>query len=306
MAQQQAFAGAQQPPGGVATAKGETTEIELSRAQQSIARRASESKATIPHLVLETEIDMHECAALRERLAPGSPARREDPPTSAAPARREDPPTSAAPARREDPPTSAAPAGSEPTPATPGPEPTPTYEDMIVKACALALREHPRANSSYRDGRLQVHARVNVGLALWPEPDSPDGAAGVAPPVTPTLFDADLKSVAEIARETRVLAERARVDAIAPPELSGATFTIASLGAFPVKGYTAIINPPQVAILAVGTVELRPVAHAGAIVARHTITATLACDGRALNGADAAGLLARIRALLEQPQTLRA
>jgi pyruvate dehydrogenase E2 component (dihydrolipoamide acetyltransferase) len=282
MAQQQAFAGAQQPTGGVTTAKGETTEIELSRAQQSIARRAAESKATIPHLVLETEIDMQQCAALRERLAPGSPARGEDPPSSAAPA------------------------GGEPTPATTGPEATPTYEDMIVKACAVALREHPGANSSYRDGRLQVHARVNVGLALWAEPESPNGAAGGGTPVTPTLFDADLKSVEEIARETRLLAERARVDAIAPPELSGATFTIASLGAFPVKGFTAIINPPQVAILAVGAVELRPVAHGGAIVARHTITATLACDGRALTGADAAGLLARIRALLEQPQTLTA
>ncbi|HTZ64915.1 MAG TPA: 2-oxo acid dehydrogenase subunit E2 [Solirubrobacteraceae bacterium] len=255
MAQQQALAGAQQSPGDVARAKGDTTEIELSRAEQAVARRTAESKATIPHLVLEAEIDMHECAALHERLAAGSPA------VGAA---------------------------------------IPSYEDMIVKACALALREHPRANSSYRDGRLQLHGRVNVGAALWVGAGSPSSAE----PVTPTLFDADLKSLEQIARETRALAERARADALAPPELSGATFTVASLGAFPVKGFTAIINPPQVAILAVGAVESRPIAHDGTVLARHAMTATLACDGRALNGAEAAELLARIKQLLQEPAAI--
>jgi pyruvate dehydrogenase E2 component (dihydrolipoamide acetyltransferase) len=286
MAQQQAFAGAEQPPGDVARAKGDTTEIELSRAQQAIARRTAESRATIPDLVVEAEIDMHECAALRERLAAGSPA------VGAA---------------------------------------IPSHEDMIVKACALALREHPRANSSYRDGRLQLHGRVNLGLALWIGADSRDGTrrdgiagtpvtegttateettatratpATAVVSVTPTLFDADLKSLEQIARETRALAERARADALAPPELSGATFTVASLGAFPVKGFTAIINPPQVAILAVGAVESRPIAHDGTVLARRAMTATLACDGRALNGAEAAELLARIKQLLEEPVAL--
>ncbi len=255
MAQRQAFAGARQPPSDVATAKGDTTEIELSRAQQATARRTAESKATIPHLVLEAEIDMHECAALREHLAAGSPA-----------------------------------VG----------EAVPTYQDMIVKACALALREQPRANSSYRDGRLQLHGRVNVGVTLWVGAGSPSSAE----PVTPTLFDADLKPLEQIARETRALAERARADAIAPPELSGATFTVTSLGVFPVKGFTAIINPPQVAILAVGAVELRPAVRDDAILARKALTATLACDGRVLNGAEAAELLAQIKRLLEKPAAL--
>src|SRR6202011_666309 len=107
----------------VASAKGQTTEVELSRTQQVIARRMAESKATIPHFTLELDVDMEDCVALRselKRIAPQGEA-------------------------------------------------VPTYNDMVVKACALALRAHPRANSSYRDGRLQVHSRVNVGVAVATE-----------------------------------------------------------------------------------------------------------------------------------------
>ena len=277
MARERALAGTHEGPDGVATAKGQATEIELSRAQQAVARRVAESKATIPHLALECDIDMQECAALRARLTPGSPLADDRRPTS-------EPSDGALVSNAH--------------------ETAPSYDDMLIKACGLALREHPRANSSYRDGRLQLHSRVNVGWTLWVEPDDAGAAAGDGAPITPTVFDADLKSLEEIARETRALAERARAAAIAPPELSGATFTIVSLGAFPVTSFTAIINPPQVAILAVSAVELRPVAHAGAIVARYTMTATLACDGRALTGADAAAFLARVRQLLQEPAAL--
>ncbi len=237
---------------GVATAKGETTEVELSRTQQTIARRMAESKATIPHFALQTDIDMEECVALRSEL------------------------------KRL------------------GQSDAPTYNDMVVKACALALREHPRANSSYRDGRLQLHARVNVGVAVAADSEGPSGGALIVP----TVFDADQKSLGEIARETRALAARVRDGSITPPELGGGTFTVSNLGMFGVSSFTAIINPPQAAILSVGSAGPRPVARDGEIVARQEMTVTLACDHRILYGADAARFLARIHELLEQPASL--
>ena len=103
-----------------------------------------------------------------------------------------------------------------------------TYNDMVVKACALALREHPRANGSYRDGRFELHSRVNVGVAVAVDSDDPTAGALVVP----TVFDADTKSLGEIARETRALAERVRDGTITPPELGGGTFTVSNLGMF--------------------------------------------------------------------------
>ena len=179
----------------------------------------------------------------------------------------------------------------------------PTYNDMVVKASALALREHPRANAGYRDGAFELHARVNVGVAVASE----DAL------VVPTVFDADTKSLGEIARETRALAGRVREATITPPELGGGTFTVSNLGMFGVSRFTAIINPPQAAILSVGALEPRAVVRGGGpddddggggIVARHTMTITLACDHRILYGADAARFLARIRKLLEAPASL--
>jgi pyruvate dehydrogenase E2 component (dihydrolipoamide acetyltransferase) len=176
----------------------------------------------------------------------------------------------------------------------------PTYNDMIVKACALALREHPRANGSYRDGRFELHARVNVGVAVAVASEEPTGGALVVP----TVFDADTKALGEIARETRALVERARDATITPPELSGGTFTVSNLGMYGIASFTAIVNPPQTAILAVGTVEPRAVVRDGQILPRHTMSLTLACDHRILYGADAALFLARIRELLEEPAAL--
>jgi pyruvate dehydrogenase E2 component (dihydrolipoamide acetyltransferase) len=163
-----------------------------------------------------------------------------------------------------------------------------TYNDMLVKASALALREHPHANGSYRDGRVQLHSRVNVGVAVAAE-----GAL-----VVPTVFDADEKSLGEIARETRALAERVRAATITPPELGGATFTVSNLGMYGMRSFTAIINPPQACILSVGALEPRAVVHDGELVARETMTLTLTCDHRILYGAEAAQFLTRIRELL--------
>ena len=171
----------------------------------------------------------------------------------------------------------------------------PSYNDMVVKACALALREFPRANGSYRDARFELFGRVNVGIAV----------AATDALVVPTVFDADRKSLLEIARDTRTLAERVRAGTITPPELSGGTFTVSNLGMYGVTDFTAVINPPQAAILAVGALARRAVAgEDGELVARHTMNVTLACDHRILYGAEAAEFLARIRALLERPLAL--
>jgi pyruvate dehydrogenase E2 component (dihydrolipoamide acetyltransferase) len=257
--------GAEPPPAtsveGVAAAKGKASVQELSRTQRTIARRMAESKATIPDFILNVDVDMEECVVLRTQLKE---------------------------------------LGGSGIAAHPPAHPAPTYNDMVVKACALALREFPRANASYRDGHFELHARVNVGVAV-----ATDDAL-----VVPTVFDADTKSLGEIARETRALAERVRAATITPPELGGGTFTVSNLGMFGVRSFTAIINPPQAAILSVGALEPRPVVlgggpdGSGKIVARHTMSITLACDHRILYGADAANFLARIRELLEQPASL--
>jgi pyruvate dehydrogenase E2 component (dihydrolipoamide acetyltransferase) len=244
---------------GVATAKGKMTTVELTRTQQTIARRMAESKATIPNFTLQIDVDMEECVQLRAQLKQISQHERE--PDS--------------PGAREQ-------------------LKAPTYNDMVVKACALALREHPTANGSYRDGKLQLHSRVNVGVAVAAENAL----------VVPTVFDADEKSLGEIARETHTLAERVRSGAITPPELGGGTFTVSNLGMYGVKSFTAIINPPQAGILSVGVLAPRVVVHGGELATRHTMTLTLACDHRILYGAEAAQFLARVRELLEAPTAL--
>jgi pyruvate dehydrogenase E2 component (dihydrolipoamide acetyltransferase) len=230
----------------VATAKGQTTTQELSRMQQTIARRMAESKATIPDFTLQSDVDMEACVALRTELKRISS------------------------------------------------QDAPTYNDMVVKAAALALREYPRANGSYKDGTLQLHSRVNVGVAV----------AAQDALVVPTVFDADEKSLGEIAREARALAGRVRDGTVTPPELGGGTFTVSNLGMYGIKSFAAIINPPQAAILSVGSVEARAVVREEQLVARHTMTLSLVCDHRILYGADAAEFLARIRELLQTPASL--
>ncbi len=175
-----------------------------------------------------------------------------------------------------------------------GDRPVPSYNDIVVKACALALREHPRANGSWRDGRFELYSRVNVGVAV----------AGTGVLVVPTVFDADQRPLAEIAAETRRLAQRVRDGQISPPELAGATFTVSNLGMFGVRTFSAVINPPQAAILAVGAVAPRPMVRDGVVVAGQAMDVTLACDHRILYGADAAGFLGRVRELLEEPLAL--
>jgi pyruvate dehydrogenase E2 component (dihydrolipoamide acetyltransferase) len=170
----------------------------------------------------------------------------------------------------------------------------PSFNDMVVKACALALREHPRANGAYRDGRFELYSRVNVGVAV----------AAQDALIVPTLFDADRKGLRQIASEARALAGKVREGQIIPPELSGATFTVSNLGMYGIDGFSAVINPPQAAILAVGAIAERPVVRDGEIATAHLMQVDLACDHRILYGAPAAEFLARVRALLEEPLSL--
>jgi pyruvate dehydrogenase E2 component (dihydrolipoamide acetyltransferase) len=172
-----------------------------------------------------------------------------------------------------------------------GGDDAPSVDDMVVKAAALALRDVPRGNAAYRDARFELYSRVNVGVAM--------PAQGAL--VVPTLFDADAKSLGEIARETRRLAERVRSGVITSPELRGGTFTVASLGAYGVVEFAPILIAPQAANLAVGAVRRLPRVVGDAVVPRHVLELTLVCDHRILYGAEAGELLARIRARLEEP-----
>jgi pyruvate dehydrogenase E2 component (dihydrolipoamide acetyltransferase) len=170
-------------------------------------------------------------------------------------------------------------------------EVVPSFNDMVVKACAVALREFPRANGAYRDGRWELYSRINVGIAV----------AAREALVVPTIFDADRKGLRQIATEARALAQRVREGTVTPPELSGGTFAVSNLGMYGISNFSAVINPPQAAILAVGEITETPVVRSGEVTTAHLMGMTLACDHRILYGADGAEFLGRVRALLEEP-----
>jgi pyruvate dehydrogenase E2 component (dihydrolipoamide acetyltransferase) len=170
----------------------------------------------------------------------------------------------------------------------------PSFNDLIVRAAALALRDHPLANAFYRDDHFELHSRINVGIAV-----AADRAL-----VVPTIFDADQKSLGTIATESRRLAERVRGGQISPAELAGATFTVSNLGMYGMTAISPVINPPQAAILGVGAMREVLARVDAEIVDRHLATLTLSCDHRILYGADAAQFLSTIRDLLQRPLRL--
>jgi pyruvate dehydrogenase E2 component (dihydrolipoamide acetyltransferase) len=236
------------PPGGSETAKGEATVQHLSRLQQVVARRMSESKATAPHFYLTAEVDMGAAVAARARIAQISEQG----------------------------------------------DPIPSFNDIVVKAAAIALRRFPRANGAYRDGRFERYSRVNIGVAVAAE----DAL------VVPTVFDADRKGLRELAADTRRLAAAVRDGSVTPPELSGATFTVSNLGMFGIREFGAILNSPQAGILAVGEIADRPAVRDGEVVAAKLMQLTLSCDHRILYGAEGARFLALVKGLLEEPLSL--
>jgi pyruvate dehydrogenase E2 component (dihydrolipoamide acetyltransferase) len=173
--------------------------------------------------------------------------------------------------------------------------PLPSFNDLVIKACALALRAHPNVNAAYVDGHFERYSRVNIGVAV----------AGEGTLVVPTVFDADRKSLVEIAAQTRLLATQVRDGTIAPADLAGATFTVSNLGMLGVARFTAVINPPQAAILAVGAATARAaVGDDGSISARRVLEMTISADHRIVYGAEAAEFLAAVRKRLERPAQL--
>ena len=174
-------------------------------------------------------------------------------------------------------------------------EDAPSVNDFVVKAVAATLREFPRFNASYVDGRVELYSRVNVGIAV-----ASDDAL-----LVPVVRDADRKSLAELTGETRALADGARRRTLRPEDFHDGTFTVSNLGMFGVRAFTAIIDPPQVAILAVGGARRAPVEEGPDRVAfRDLLTVTLSCDHRVVYGADGARFLSRLRELLERPLAL--
>jgi pyruvate dehydrogenase E2 component (dihydrolipoamide acetyltransferase) len=176
-----------------------------------------------------------------------------------------------------------------------GGDATPSLNDFVVKAVATALGEFPRFNASWVGDTIECYSRINVGVAV-----ATDDAL-----LVPVVPDADAKSLAEIAAETRRLADTARRRALRPEELQNGTFTVSNLGMFGVRSFTAIVDPPQTAILAVGAVRRAPAEDVtGSVVFRDVMTLTLSCDHRVVYGADGARFLSRLRELLERPLVL--
>jgi pyruvate dehydrogenase E2 component (dihydrolipoyllysine-residue acetyltransferase) len=174
-------------------------------------------------------------------------------------------------------------------------EDAPSVNDFVVKAAAAALREFPRFNASYVGDRVELYSRVNVGIAVATE----DAL------LVPVVRDADRKSLSELAEETRRLAEAARGRTLRPEDFHDGTFTVSNLGMFGVASFTAIIDPPQVAILAVGGARRAPIEETrDRVVFRDLMTVTLSCDHRVVYGADGARFLSRLRELLERPLAL--
>jgi pyruvate dehydrogenase E2 component (dihydrolipoamide acetyltransferase) len=166
-----------------------------------------------------------------------------------------------------------------------------SYNDLIVKAVAVALARMPEVNVSFDGEQLLFKSHINVGFAVAME-------SGL---IVPVIRDADKRGVLDIAQESRRLAEAARTGKLKPEEFSGGTFTVSNLGMFDVEEFTAVINPPESAILAVGAIVPTPVVREGQVVARDIMKVTLSVDHRALDGAIAARYLQELRRLLEQP-----
>ncbi len=228
----------------------------LSPMRKTIARRLTESKSTVPHFYLTIDVDAAELVTLREQInaelaSQGAGASKDG--------------------------------AAQPTKVS--------MNDLLVKACAVALVSVPECNASFSPEAILVHKRVDISVAVA----IPDGL------VTPVVRHADQKSVVAIAREVRDLAARARARKLKPEEMTDGTFSISNLGMFGIDEFSAVINPPEGAILAVGQVRDVPVVHEGTVVAGKRLAMTLSCDHRVVDGAIGAAFLAELRRLIEHP-----
>jgi pyruvate dehydrogenase E2 component (dihydrolipoamide acetyltransferase) len=166
-----------------------------------------------------------------------------------------------------------------------------SVNDLLVKACAVALRTHPEINVSWGGDKLLRHRRVHIGIAVAVE-------GGL---IVPVVRDADQKTVSQISREAKELIGRARAGKLRPEEFTGGTFTISNLGMFGIDQFTAVINPPEAAILAVGATTPEAVLLDGQLATRQRMKLTMSIDHRAVDGATGAQFLADLKAILEEP-----
>ena len=169
-----------------------------------------------------------------------------------------------------------------------------SYNDLLIRICAHALREHPRANSSLEGDAIRLHDVVNVGLAIEAGGDL----------VVANVKQADRKSLVEIASDLRGVVDRARANSLDLDDITGGTFTISNLGVYGIDAFTPVLNPPESAILGVGALREKAVARDGQVTAELSMTLSLTFDHRIIDGAPAARFLARIRELIEQPYLL--
>ena len=171
-----------------------------------------------------------------------------------------------------------------------------SFNDMVIKACAMALKKHPKVNSQWKDEATLINHHVNIGVAVAVE----DGL------VVPVLNFTDQMSLSQIGTSVKDLATRARNKKLQPAEMEGSTFTVSNLGMFGISEFTSIINQPNAAILSVGAIIEKPVVKNGQIVVGNTMTVTLACDHRTVDGATGAQFLQTLRQFLENPVTMLA
>jgi pyruvate dehydrogenase E2 component (dihydrolipoamide acetyltransferase) len=224
--------------------------VDASPMLRAVARRMSESKATVPHFYLDAEIDMGRALELREELNEALADEGEKI----------------------------------------------SVNDLVVRAAALALVENPKFHRSWHDGKLVLHKSAHVGIAVAVD----DGL------IVPVLRSVEQKSVREIARESSDLVERARAGKLKQPEIEGGTFSVSNLGMFGIPSFSAVVNPPEPGILAVGAAVKRAVVIDDAVRIRPVMVVTLSVDHRATSGAEGARLLGSIQRLLEQPVLLLA
>jgi pyruvate dehydrogenase E2 component (dihydrolipoamide acetyltransferase) len=171
-----------------------------------------------------------------------------------------------------------------------------SFNDMVIKACAMALKKHPKVNSQWREDSILINYHVNIGVAVAVE----DGL------VVPVLRYTDQMSLSQIGNSVKDVAGRAKSKKLQPAEMEGSTFTVSNLGMFGISEFTSIINQPNSAILSVGAIEEKPVVRNGQIVVGNTMKVTLACDHRTIDGATGAQFLQTLRQYLENPVTMLA
>ncbi|HEX9294276.1 MAG TPA: dihydrolipoamide acetyltransferase family protein, partial [Polyangiaceae bacterium] len=231
----------------------------LSMMRKTIARRLTESKQNVPHFYLSVDVDAAPIARLREQINDDL----------------------AASAQRNGAATTAE--GQNPLKVS--------INDLLIKACAIALVRVPECNASFSPEAILIHRRVDISVAVA----IPEGL------VTPVVRQADKKSIVTIANEVRELAARAKAKKLRPEEMSDGTFSISNLGMFGIDSFAAVINPPEGAILAVGKIRHEPVVWEGTVVPGQRLAMTLSCDHRVVDGAVGAKFLAELRSLIERP-----